>query len=129
MSVVREFAGRHAVVTGAGRGLGRAIAERLAESGAVITAIDLESQLVSLPDSWTCVPIDLAAEEAQHKLAAVAREHTVVDILVANAGSVPPWPWREGSPSPPSPPRRGRASAPPGLATAPGLSFEEEVRK
>ena len=91
MSVVRELAGRHAVVTGAGRGLGRAIADRLAESGAAITAIDLENQLVSLPDSWTCAPIDLAAEDAQQRLATVAGEHTVVDILVANAGSVPPW--------------------------------------
>ncbi len=91
MNVVQDLAGKHAVVTGAGRGLGLAIAERLARSGAAITAIDLEGELAELPDSWKRIAIDLVAANAQDRLAEAAAGHESVDIIVANAGSVPPW--------------------------------------
>ena len=42
-----DFSGRHAVVTGAGGGMGEAIARNLLEAGASVTAIDLKP----LPDS------------------------------------------------------------------------------
>src|SRR5665647_2890210 len=38
-SVVKRLEGRHAVVTGAGRGIGRAIAAGLAEEGALVTLV------------------------------------------------------------------------------------------
>lgn len=69
------LAGRIAVVTGAARGLGAAIAARLAQEGAVVHGLDL-------PD---CDVTD----EAQIAVAMAGLLH--VDILVANAGVVPPW--------------------------------------
>jgi NAD(P)-dependent dehydrogenase (short-subunit alcohol dehydrogenase family) len=91
MQVMQDLTGRRAVVTGAGRGLGYAIAHRLAQSGASITAIDLIGSLTGMPEQWARVPIDLTASDAEKKLAEVAGVHEVTDILVANAGLVPPW--------------------------------------
>jgi NAD(P)-dependent dehydrogenase (short-subunit alcohol dehydrogenase family) len=69
------LSGRVAVVTGAARGLGAAIAARLAQEGAVVHGLDL-------PDCDV-------TEEAQ--LAAAMARLPRIDILVANAGLVPPW--------------------------------------
>lgn len=89
MSVAQDLAGRHAVVTGGSRGLGRAIADRLAASGARITVLDLEEALGTLPEGWAGHACDLSQPDAQDRLAVLAREPT--DIVVANAGVVPPW--------------------------------------
>ena len=43
-----DFSGRHAVVTGAGGGMGEAIALALLDAGAHVTAIDLKPQPESL---------------------------------------------------------------------------------
>ena len=69
------LAGRIAVVTGAARGLGAAIAARLRQEGAVVQGLDL-------PDCDV-------TEEAQVAAAMARLPH--LDILVANAGVVPPW--------------------------------------
>ena len=42
MAISKDLSGRNAVVTGGASGLGRAIANRLAASGANITIVDLE---------------------------------------------------------------------------------------
>jgi NAD(P)-dependent dehydrogenase (short-subunit alcohol dehydrogenase family) len=91
MTVAQDLAGRVAVVTGAGRGLGRAIAGRLAASGAAIVAVDLAPALADLPPGWEAVPLDLADAGAQGALRALAARLGAVSVVVANAGLVPPW--------------------------------------
>ena len=83
--------GRCAVVTGAANGLGRAVAERLSHAGAAIVAVDLPDRLAGLPESWQGEGIDLAEDQAGDALADLAERLGSVDIVVANAGLVPPW--------------------------------------
>lgn len=94
-----SLSGRHAVVTGAGRGLGRAIAERLVEAGADVLVTDIEQELA------TAVAEDLDARGQGRALAAhldvtdtesivaaadlAVREFGGVDIWVNNAGIFP----------------------------------------
>lgn len=92
------FAGETAVVTGASRGLGRAMAERLAEAGADVVvaarstealeevAADIEADTDS---EALVVTTDVRDEEAVADLAAEATAFGdgTVEILVANAGA------------------------------------------
>jgi 3-oxoacyl-[acyl-carrier protein] reductase len=90
--------GRVAVVTGAGRGLGAAIAEELAARGATVVVADVDrglatataEQLASTGEplrrasSAACDVSDPAAVAALFD--AVAAEHGRIDVLVNNAG-------------------------------------------
>jgi short-subunit dehydrogenase len=84
-----ELSGRTALLTGATGGLGRAIAQALAERGAKLVlsgrkAEALEGLAAGLSgEGHRVLPADLAEPEAAEKLAAEAAE---VDVLVANAG-------------------------------------------
>jgi NAD(P)-dependent dehydrogenase (short-subunit alcohol dehydrogenase family) len=91
MTITQDLAGRHAVVTGAAGGLGHAIAKRLAASGARITIIDQEHKLGAASDGWGTFSCDLGSSEAHGALEELAENLDRVDILVANAGVVPPW--------------------------------------
>lgn len=91
MDVAQDLTGRRALVTGGARGLGRAIAARLAASGASILVMDLPNALEDLPGDWESVALDLCAPEAEAELRRLADETDRLDILVANAGTVPPW--------------------------------------
>ena len=92
MSTVVEnrFAGRTAIVTGAGSGIGRATALRLAREGARVIAADiskerLEALVGEFPDlPIVPVPGDVADEESILELISAAGGH--VDVLVNNVG-------------------------------------------
>ena len=79
------FAGRTAVVTGAGSGIGREIARLLLERGAQVAAVDLRTDDVPAG----CLPVaadvsDPAAVTAVRER--VTRELGPVDVLMNNAG-------------------------------------------
>ncbi|WP_293292140.1 SDR family oxidoreductase [Oricola sp.] len=88
-----ELRDRRAVVTGGAGGLGRAIARELVTAGAAVTIIDLPSALEGqAPEHGIeAVGLDLLAGDAETMLAQRAGTIGPVDILVANAGVVPPW--------------------------------------
>lgn len=91
MSVMQDLAGRTAVVTGAAGGLGRAIADRLAASGAQIVAFDLPQMLDNLPTGWEGIALDLTGPAAAEQMQQVANRLGPVSVVVANAGLVPHW--------------------------------------
>lgn len=90
-----QLSGRRAVVTGASRGIGRAIAEVLAEEGCDLAlAARSEAPLRELAEALTgrfgiAATVhagDLARSEDQVRL---ARETGAVDFVVNNAGAIP----------------------------------------
>ena len=95
-----DLSGRVALVTGSSRGIGRAIARRLAEGGARIAvhgrteSPDLEAarlEVESLTGEATAVSGDLAyAENASQIVEQVVAELGSLDVLVNNAGFVIP---------------------------------------
>lgn len=86
MAAPNPLAGRKAFVTGGAKGIGAAIARRLAADGALVTIADLDMDAAqSLANGiWArAVRLDVA-DLAQ--VAEVMAEHGPVDILVNNAG-------------------------------------------
>ena len=90
-----RLAGRVALVTGALRGIGLAVAERFVAEGAQVVLSDLAGEdhadvqtvLARLGSSASYVSLDVAQEAAwQAAVAAVRTRHGRLDILVNNAG-------------------------------------------
>jgi glucose 1-dehydrogenase len=81
---------RVTIVTGAARGLGRAIAERMAGEGAVVVVADLdaaEAETTAREIGASFVPVDVTERTSVQALVdEVVRAHGRVDVLVANAG-------------------------------------------
>lgn len=77
-------AGRVAVVTGAGRGIGAAIAAELAARGAKVAALEADPGLAEAAGAILCDVADRASVDAA--CARVEAELGPVDILVNNAG-------------------------------------------
>ncbi|MEX2458921.1 MAG: 3-oxoacyl-ACP reductase, partial [Actinomycetota bacterium] len=88
----RPLDGKVAVVTGAARGIGAAIAEVLARDGAQVVCLDLPAQgdqLSSVANRFggSSLQLDITADHAPRTLAEHVRErHSGLDILVHNAG-------------------------------------------
>ncbi len=100
MSILEAFRieGQVAVVTGAGKGIGRAIAIALAEAGADValgarTAADIEAvaeEVRALGRRAIAVPTDATSMTALENLAARATaELGTIGIWVSNAGGIP----------------------------------------
>ena len=91
MAISQDLYGQNAIVTGGASGLGHAIADRLAASGASVTLVDLEVARTTAPKEYGFFACDLSRSDAKERLLALADELGSVDLLIANAGAVPPW--------------------------------------
>jgi 3-oxoacyl-[acyl-carrier protein] reductase len=93
--VVREFEGKVALVTGASRGIGRAIALRLAAGGAtvIVTARTVEAasatgdEIVASGGRSRAIALDVADDRSvETAMAELLKEHATIPLLVNNAG-------------------------------------------
>lgn len=96
-----EFAGKTALVTGAGRGIGRAVALGLADAGADLILLarsseQLESTRAALAERGLArgrvvvVTADLGDEEQRAQAIDMALVRSRIDILINNAATVEP---------------------------------------
>jgi len=81
---VEGLDGRVAIVTGAARGIGRAIAEGLAANGAMVAALDLEAPDLPGIVGYTCDVSDETAVDTT--VSAVEQDLGIVSVAVLNAG-------------------------------------------
>ena len=94
----RSLNGRHAVVTGGGQGIGRAVAKTLTSAGARVTITGrTESHLqavVMAGEAADYLILDATNEAgAQRGFDEAAARHGAIDILVANAGAAESAPF------------------------------------
>ncbi len=89
--------GRLALITGASRGIGRAVAKRFAEEGAELILIartqgaleELDDDVKSLGGSAVLVPMDMTDFEAIDRMGgAISERFGKLDILIGNAGDL-----------------------------------------
>ncbi|MFJ3779987.1 SDR family oxidoreductase [Streptomyces sp. NPDC090075] len=93
-----DLTGKLAVVTGARRGIGRAMARALAEAGADVIGVsasleesgsDVEKDVVAVGRAFEAIRTDFADPEAVRTLGAdLAGRARPVDILINNAGTI-----------------------------------------
>jgi NAD(P)-dependent dehydrogenase (short-subunit alcohol dehydrogenase family) len=99
--VTTELAGKTALITGAGRGIGRAVALGLANAGARLILLarsdvqlaETRARLIArgaLAEQIRILPADLGDEEQRTRAAEAALVPGRVDILINNAATVEP---------------------------------------
>ena len=87
MSVIKMLDGQVIVVTGAGRGIGRAIAALLGANGAHVVYTDVdEAALASITGADTRYLDVTDVDGTQQTVDAIIADHGRIDILVNNAG-------------------------------------------
>ena len=100
MNIMEQFRldGKVALVTGARRGIGKAMALGLAEAGADIIAVsanleaegsEIETEVSALGRSFAGYRCDFSNRKDLYRfIKAVTADHAVIDILINNAGTV-----------------------------------------
>lgn len=87
---MRRFDGKVVVITGGGRGIGKACAERFAAEGAAVSILEVNQELAEATASQLG-GLGLACDVSDHQQVHQAMQQTVerfgrLDVLVANAG-------------------------------------------
>jgi len=93
--------GRHALVTGGGRGIGRAVAAALAGAGATVTVLGRQDaplrDAVSAGHASAYAVADVTDEAGVAAAVQEAAARAPIDILIANAGSAVSVPFLKSS--------------------------------
>jgi NAD(P)-dependent dehydrogenase (short-subunit alcohol dehydrogenase family) len=91
MAITIDLSGQVVLVTGGTKGVGRGIAQRLADAGAGVAVCSRREPDDALPEGWSWFGVDLRDGEAAWAMVdQVVERLGRVDVLVNNAGGAPP---------------------------------------
>lgn len=101
--ITESLRGRHALVTGGGRGIGLAIARSLTEAGATVTILGRQAETLerAITDrtAYAAVVADVVNfDMVQKAVSDAVFQNGPIDLLVANAGSAVSAPFTRSTP-------------------------------